>query len=366
MKSKTILIVSSFLLFLSACAPQEDVTGEVDETVVTVIDSNKGDYPILVPFKTSPLRQSYASSFREIDMMEIGARLQEKSKAHFNPKTYSLSEGSLINRERYGNLLRNQSDENPNGLNLKDFAIQDGSVNIQNPEFVSDIVEINFHKSNKIDQVDGVSIALVLKRVQILDPAIGTTHKLSDETLFEVGRTLGLRLYSYLSTLEGMNDVPIFIGLYTQESDVDKLPGKYLPGYYVGHAFFKTRSDQFVRDKESWLLLNEGAAMEVVPEASSGFNRFKKSVDNFSGDENIGVVGKGFLIDDRLQRLQIEIITGSKTYLEMYGLAQLVSQELALFDNYQVPITVDIKIYQKSRIVIEKLPGESVSIIELH
>ena len=200
----------------------------------------------------------------------------------------------------------------------------------------------------------------------MLDPEIGSTHKLSDDTLYDVGQTLGLRLYSYLSTLEGMNDVPIFIGLYVQESDVDRLPGKYLPGHYIGHAYFETRSDQFVRDKESWVLLNENEAMELIPEASSAFSRFRKSIHSFSNDENIGIVGKGFLVDDRLQMLQIELITGSKTYLEMYGLAQFVSQELSLFDNYQVPITVDIRIYQKSRIVVEKLPGKSSEIIEIH
>ena len=366
MKNKYLLMCAAFLVLLTACAPKEEKPVETEKPNISVLNSNKGDYSILVPFKSSPLRQSYASSFREVDMMEIGSRLQEKSKEHFNPKNFALSEGSLIDRERYGNLLNNQTDENPNGLNLKESVIKDGSVTITNPEYVSDVLELNFHKNDKVDVVDGVSVALVLKRVQVLDPKIGSTHKLSDDTLYEVGRTLGLRLYSYLSTLEGMNDVPIFIGLYVQESDVDKLPGKYLPGHYIGHAYFETRSDQFVRDNETWVLLNESSSMEVIPEAASGFSRFKKSIYSFAGDENIGVVGKGFLIDDRLQSLQIEIITGSKTYLEVYGLAQYVSQELSIFDNYQVPITVDIRIYQKSRIVVEKIPGENVKIIELH
>lgn len=366
MKNKTVLLILASLLLLSACAQTEDVKEKDEDAPISVLDSKKGDYSILVPFQSSPLRQSYASSFREVDMMEIGSRLQEKSKEHFNPKNYSLSEGSLIDRERYGNLLRNQSDENPNGLNLSSFEIQDGSVTITDPEFVSDIIEINFHKSDKIDQLDGVSVALVLKRVQVLDPKVGSTHKLSDETLYKVGQTLGLRLYSYLSGLEGMNDIPIYIGLYAQESDVDKLPGKYLPGYYIGHAFFESRSDQFVRDNESWLLLNENTALDIVPEAASGFSRFRKSVYTFASDENIGVVGKGFLVDDRLQRIHIEVITGAKTYLEMYGLAQYVDQQLSFFDGYSVPITVDIKIYQNTRIVIEKQPDKSSEIIELH
>lgn len=365
MKNKLlVIIIVSGLFFLSGCELEEE-TPEPEENLTTIIDTNKEDYSIILPFKSSPLRQSYASSFREIDMMEIGSRLQEKSKEYFDPKSYNLSEGSLINRSRYNNLLGNQTDENPNGLNLKPFEITDGNVEINNPRFVSDLVEINFHKDKDIDQVDGVAVALVLKRVQILDEKTGSTHKLSDETLYKVGQTLGLRLYSYLSTLEGMDDTPIFIGLYTQESDIDKLPGKYLPGYYIGHAFFESRSDQFQKDDEQWILLNENAAMDVVPEAAGGFNRFKNGVIDFASDENIGVVGRGFLIDDRLQNIHIEVTTGSKTYLELHGLAQYMSQELSLFDNYQVPITIDVRIYQKSKIVIEKNPGEASTIIEL-
>ncbi len=366
MKNKYLVVLLVLVLSLTACAPKEKEDDTEVDKPISVVDSDKGEYSILVPFKNSPLRQSYATNFREIDMMEIGSRLQEKSKEFFNPNQYYLSEGSLLNRDRYNNLLGNQTDENPNGLNLKPFEIKDGSVVLKDPRFVSDIVEINFHKSNKMDKVDGVAVALVLKRVQVLDHEIGSTHKLSDETLFEVGRTLGLRLYSYLSSLEGMSDVPIYIALYAQESDVDKLPGKYLPGNYIGHAFFKTRSDQFERNNEKWLLLNSNEARDIVPEASSGFSRFKKNIYEFSGDENIGIVASGFLIDDRLQKINIELITGSKTYLEMYGLAQYVSQELSIFDAYQVPITVDIRIYQNSRVVIEKVPGKDNKIIELN
>lgn len=366
MKNKYFLLILISLIFLSACRPTDEVKDPEKDAPVSVLDSKSGDYSILVPFKTSPLRQSYANSFREIDMMEIGSRLQEKSKEHFNPKNFSLSEGSLIDRERYGNLLSNQTDTNTIGLNLSPYEITDGSVTLTDPQFVSDIIEINFHKDDKLEKIDGVSIALVLKRVQTLDHSIGSSHKLSDDTLYEVGRTLGLRLYSYLSTLEGMNDIPIYIGLYAQESDGDKLPGKYLPGYYLGHAFFESRSDQFVRDNEKWILLNEGTATDIVPEAASGFSRFRKSVYTFAGDENIGVVGKGFLVDDRLQRIDIEIITGSKTYLEMYGLGQYVDQQLSFFDGYQVPITVDIKIYQNTRIVIERQASGESQITELH
>ncbi|CAM3592502.1 CamS family sex pheromone protein [Erysipelothrix urinaevulpis] len=365
MKNKITLLLALMLL-LSACGSKKKEEPVEEDKPVSIVDSNKGDYSILVPFINSPLRQSYASNFREIDMMEIGSGLQERSKEFFDPDKYSVSEGSLIDRDRYNNLLGNQSDKNPNGLNLKPFEIKDGSVTLKDPTFVSDIVEINFHRSNKVDEVDGIAVALVLKRVQILDHKIGSTHKLSDETLFEVGRTLGLRLYSYLSSLEGMGDVPIYIGLYAQESDIDKLPGKYLPGNYIGHAFFKTRSDQFVKDNEQWILLNDKIARDKIPDAASSFSRLRKNIHTFAGDENIGVVASGFLVDDRLQKINIEVVTGSKTYLEIYALSQYINKELAMFDAYQVPVKVDIRIYQKSRVVIERSPGKDSKIIELN
>ena len=365
MKIKQLLLTLLVLVLVTGCIPEDRADEKPDDQPITILESQKGDYPILLPFEYSPLRQEYASYFREVDMMEIGSRLQEKTKEHFDPKDYYISEGSLINEDRYYSLLGYQSDQNPNGLNLKPFEIKDGSVTITDPKFVSDIMEVNFHKTNDLNKIDGMGIALVLKRVQVLDPKIGSTHRLSDEVLYEVGRTLGLRLYSYLTSLEGMSDIPIYIGLYVQESDVDQLPGKYLPGHYIGHAFFESRSDQFVKDNEQWLYLSGNQANDIMPDFSSGFNRFKKSIYKFTSDENVGVVGKGFIINDKLQTVQIEVITGSKTYLELYGLAQFIAEELKIFEEAQVPITVNIKIHQNSRIVLEKEPGKDIKFIEV-
>lgn len=365
MKTKKILLTFLVLVLVTGCIPEDKGETVEEEKPISILEPKKGDYSILLPFQYSPLRQEYANYFREADMMEVGSRLLDKSKEHFDPKKYYVSEGSLINEDRYYSLLGYQSDQNPNGLNLKPFELKDGKVTINDPKFVSDIMEVNFHKTQDVNKIDGMSIALVLKRVQVLDAKIGSTHKLSDEVLYEVGRTLGLRLYSYITSLEGMSDIPIYIGLYVQESDVDQLPGKYLPGHYIGHAFFESRSDQFKKDNEIWLYLNNDMANNLIPDSASVFNRFKKSIHKFTSDENVGVVGKAFLIDDKLQEVQIEVITGSKTYLEIYGLAQYVAEELKLFDEAQVPVTVNMKIHQNTRMIVEKEPGKEVKFIEV-
>lgn len=365
MRKKGLLILL-VLSLLTACniRPENEENPEEPQGE-NILEAKKDDYAILLPFENSPLRQDYANNFREIDMMEIGGRLQEKSKEYFDPKKYYVSEGSVINRDRYYQLLAYQSDRNPNGLNLKPFEIEDQGEKIQDPKFVSDIFEINFHKTEDREQIDGVSIALVLKRVQVLDPEIGSTHELSDDTLYEVGRTLGLRLYSYLSGLEGLADTPIYIGLYVQESDVDQLPGKYLPGHFIGHAFFKTRSDQFTRDDETWLYINSKEAREMIPNAANNFARLERNLADFIADEKVGMVGKVFVEEKSLRRIQIEVITGSKTYLEIYGLAQFLANELDSFDEYQVPVQVDLRIHQRTRFIIEKQAGKDAQIIDV-
>lgn len=363
---KKIFLIFLTVTLLTACniRPKEEEVPEEAQSN-TVLEGKKDDYAILLPFENSPLRQDYANNFREIDMMEIGSRLQEKSKEHFDPKKYYISEGSVIDRDRYYQLLAYQSDRNPNGLNLKPFEIEDQGETIKDPQFVSDLFEINFHKTEDREKIDGVAIGLVLKRVQVLDPDIGSTHKLSDDTLYEVGRTLGLRLYSYLSGLEGLADVPIYIALYVQESDVDQLPGKYLPGHFIGDAFFKTRSDQFTRLDEKWMYINSEEAREIVPNASNNFARLERHLTEFISDEKVGMVGKVFVEEKNLRRIQVEVITGSKTYLEMYGLAQFIANEMNSFDEYQVPIQVDLRIHQRTRFVIEKQPNEEVQIIDI-
>lgn len=351
-------------VLISGCST--DTTGDTGtDEQTTVVSGAAGEYSILTPFEKSKLRQDYGIYFREADMVEIGRQLQEKSKENFSPNSYYLSEGALLDQERYYNLLAYESDTYPYGLNPRQpatYDMPDGTV-LTNPRFVSDIFEINFHKSADRSVIDGVSIALVLKRVQVLDASLGTTYRVDDDTLYKIGESVGLRLQSYLRTLDGMVDVPIYIGLYVQESDVDTLPGKYLPGYYIGHSYSEGSTSQFARDSEQWMFLNSTQASQTIPQLSSDFSIFKTKVTSFMSDENIGVIGKAFIEDNEVSLLQLQITTGSKTYLELYSLTQYVSQELTAFSN--VPLTIDIRINQNTRFVVSKEPQKDPVIISL-
>lgn len=360
---KLILVLMAFLLV--SCASPEAPEEEPDDT--TVVGGGTDAYSILVPFANSPLRQEYTNTYRETDLMEIGRGLLEKSKEPFAPKNYSVSEGSLLTPDRYYELLGRESDTNVYALNKEGNFEPEEGVTLIRPQFVSNLVELNFHKTNSKDKVDAVSVAMVMKRIQLLDPEIGSTYRVEDDVLFEVGRTLGQQLHSYLRTLEGASDIPIMIALYVQESDGDNLPGRYLPGHYIGNALFESaRSGEFTRTQESWVLMNSEQMLNTLPQTYSDFSEFKRTITHFMGDESVGVVGKAFMNGNKATRIQFEITTGPKTYLELHGLAESIKVGLKRFDDLGVDIVTDVMIFQKTRIIINKTAGQEAEIIILN
>lgn len=354
MKYKLLTVMMAMLLVLTACA-QEGPVEEVEPEVV--IQAKAGDYQMLSPFKISPLRQIHAIGFRENDVTEIGRRLLEKSKEHFNIKKYHISEGQVIDVDRYYDLVMFKSDTNPEGLMTKYESLDIDGVTLQKPIFVSDLFEFNFFKPGDSETVEGISVALVLKRLQYIDQQTGTMHTLSDEALFNVGQTIGLQLSAYLRSLERMSDVPIYIALYAQASDMDKLPDNYLPGYFIGDGFSTDRAIQFKSNQEQWIMLSDTQAAEQLPQVESSFSQLKRKVMTFMGDESVGIIGKAFVVENKLDTIRLDINAPAKSYLELHGLGQYVSQEIEQLGGFGVPVKVNISVQGKTRITIVKNPN---------
>lgn len=358
---KKVLIILLIGAFLTGCT-KEDVPDDQEQETVTIVQGEKGDYSIIVPFESSALRQDYGVDFREIDMMEIGSQLLEMTKNDFSPNSYYIGEGTIINRDRYYTLLGYENEDNPNGLNIqKDegFTMSDGVV-LKQPQFVSDIVEINYYNKSDYTKLEGIAFALVLKRVQQNGLE---TYRLSDDDLFTIGSTIGLRFQSYLRGIDGLVDKPIFIGLYVQESDMDVLPGRYLPGYFIGHSFSTSITGEFSRDDSKWYFMNSDTMNSHFPQLTSKYTLFKNNVSSFYKDENISVVGKAFVNGDSVNNIQIQVTTGSKTYVELYALTQYINSQLVDLEDYDV--VVNIRINQTTRFVITKNKGQDAVITKV-
>lgn len=363
---KKIIMLMSLLLILTACSSNDEPADNPIPETIEVVGGGKNEYSIKLPFETSPLRQVYAVNYRETDVMEIGRGLQERSKEVFDPAKYILAEGTLINQQRYYELIRPETAENIYGLNPSEPFTVEGTV-IEKPKFVSDIAELNFHKSKDSTSLDGVSLGLVLKRIQTIDPNTGANIRLKDDVLYEIGVTLAQKLHSYIRTLEGASDIPIYIALYVQESDEDRLPGNYLPGYFIGQSVFESsRNGKFDKIDERWMLLTSDEALKSVPDLYASFSEFSRNIKGFMADENVGIIGKVFVGSKGAQQIVFEVNTGSKTYLELRGLAEAMKAQLSLFDSHAFPINIKIQVFNTTRIIISKEAGKDAIIREFN
>ena len=355
MKRK-LIVPLMLLILIGGCAKQEEIPEDLPSVLVN--PAQKGDYQISTPFKSSPLRQIHAITYRETDIFELGRRLLEKSKTHFPVDKFLVSEGQIIDVDMYYDLISFKSDDNPDGLTTRYETLALDGVTLDNPSFISDIFEYNFHHFGDVDKVEGVAVGLVLQRVQYTDYSTGALHYLSDDALFNVGQTLGLQLAAYLRNEEGMADAPIYIALYAQSSDMDRLPGNYLPGQYIGDGYSKDRTMKFTQNKEKWIMLSDSEASELVPEVESGFYQLRNKIIGFVGDESTGLIGRAFVVENELSSIRLEVNIAPKTYLELYALGQYITQEIDEFSKFEVPVKVDIHVLGNTRVTITKNVNE--------
>jgi protein involved in sex pheromone biosynthesis len=356
MKRKLLVVGLVGLLILVGCGSKSKGDGDVDDTIVK---TEKGEYDLIAPFEASPIRYMHAINYREQDVMEVGRRLIEKSKEHFSTDSYRMSEGQVINETRYSELMTYKSTNNPNGLMTRyDGGLEIDGVKLERPVFLNGIFEIAFHK-DKGTKVDGVSVALVLNRNQTIDSSTGAYHRLSDEALFKVGQSMGIQLGAYIRSLGNLSDVPIYIALYAQSSSEDKLPGNYLPGYYIGDALVKDNAASFKTNKEGWLMLSDTEATKKIPNVAAEFRNLRSGVTFFTGDESTSLIGKAFLVDNKLELINYEVNVGAKTFMEMYSVGRYIMAQLNDSENLDVELKVNIKTYQNTRAVIIKRPHEA-------
>ena len=372
---KKILTIILALLVLTGCIQgSKTPTNETTETT-QIVSAGKGEYSIITPYSSSPLRQGYATAMREIDTIEIGSRLQELSKEYFSPSTYYIAEGSIITQEHYQHLINRRSDDYPYSLNspsdgsepyvekVKDEkGIVTKTVTIPNPMFVHSIYEMNFYKNKDKAELNGISLGVVLDRNQIVNRETGLTQAITDESLFQIANDIiSPRLESYMRKIPGMETMPMMIGFYVQDSVDDTLNGRYLPGHFIGHAYYDNAKTipTLTANNERWMYMGSTLATQQLPQSSSNFQIFKRRVQDFIADESVGVVGQAFVVDNEVKKYVIEITMGAKTQLEFHGLTQYVSTLISSIESNQVPVVVNIKLFQNTRAVINYQPGSN-------
>lgn len=349
---KKLLVIILSILMMSGCTKAEP------KDQPTILESSDpADYDVLVPFDASPIRYNHGIYLGETDLLDIGSRLQNNAKAAFSVSDYYLSEGQVLTITRANSLLKREATDNPYGLNPPKDSLFDsgvGTIKIQDAVLVADIMEIDFYAKEDPTTLTGMGLAVVFNQTFDVN---GTAVTVTDAKLKEYAETVGRKLERYIRTLQGYENITIYMALYTTQK-IDAT----LPGHFFSQATFTAREGQFEAINEEWVFFPSQTALTKDVQTSSAFSDLRNAIVDFT-PESFGTVGEGLYVDGSLRSLKITVTLQAKTYAEVYALTRLISDQLSSFNHENYDIIVRITSNFTTVALIKLTEADTLSVI---
>ena len=355
-KNKSFVFLSLLIFVLSACSPVLDDSGgtgnsegtEAPQNSSNVVTRNQlgADYyrPALDEegrYLTSKNRGITLNLNSGINISLFEKDLMRLSQESFPTDEYFMQEGQKLPGDLVNTWVGRESEDNPEGLNPPETGDDDDRA----PNYLNSILEFDFFTETDDGlQLSGVSIGLAMNSIDYY-PAYqyGPTleQEISSEEVLSEGQKIADEVVRRMREMDGLEDIPIFVGIYEQAAQ-DALAG----GVYVAGGQSTDGSDSI----QSWDTLNENRLIFPLEGSDSAegnaFANFQSEVEDFFPNIS-GVTGQAHYVDDQLQDLTIEIMT------QFYGEAEMVSftQYLKQSATTYLPGEIDVEIVVES-------PGE--------
>lgn len=365
MKKTTILFLG-VLLLLSSCAPS--ITDDNDNNEVVENDENEeskqetslvpsdklseSNYQTPVPYKTSAARgiiTKQVANRLDIDEMEEG--LRDHSKSVFDPDDYLFEEGQYLDEDTVYDWLEK-------GPEIEEILSEDEADKISEEDedslFMSHILEQNFlERDDDKTELAGVSIGLALKSVYQKDD--GSVKTIPKKDVQEEGEEIAEKILERARKVDGLEDVPIMIGLYSEESENSPVSGNYIAKADVDDG------DMSIKD---WDDIDEEHVLFPSDDAEDDHFEEYQVIEDF-GDEikdyfpnYVGVIGKGFYTDDELEKLNLEIPLDFNGKGEIIAFTQYVNGLIK--DMFPVGYNLEVEITSSDELesIIYQEPDE--------
>ncbi|GEL76695.1 CamS family sex pheromone protein [Tenuibacillus multivorans] len=365
---KRMAILLTVLIVVSGCAPQydteeeviQDNTEETDEEQRFIVPNNisENEYQTILPYQPSAARgviTNQVSNRYDIDELEQG--LIRHAKSTFDPEEYLFQEGQYLTEDM---ILGWIDDLNPADKNSPDKEYHE-----ENPRVFSHVLEHNYLVRGEENRVElaGITLGIALKSEYAFQTEIGgTTYytEISMEEMLETGKEVTENLLSRIRDIEELQEVPIMVALYRENKTNAITPGNYVAKAEVEPL--EQTVNEWETINENYVLFPSNEAETDYYEQSETMREFSQSVQNYFPNY-IGVVGKGFYINDQLQELSINIPIEFYGKQEVIGLTQhLYGLILEHFpNNYDVEVTVESPSKQEALLIREAGEEEPIT-----
>lgn len=363
---KIMMILFALTLLLAGCAPnfnkQEEVIEENknadEQAIIPNYNISDSYYRTILPFKPSEARGLVVNNINtKYDLTEFETGLMRVAQNNFDTEKFFFQEGqhldrdtirSWLNREyTAGQLKKHKLEENEN-LGLNPIDDEKGDIEERNekaPIYLAHILEHNYLVKDGDEKVKlgGVVIGLAMNSVHYYQKEqYGATFEkpIGHKEIEEEGKKMAEEILTRLRGMEGLENVPITIALFEQQSRTSVVPGNFFAYAHAGEGSNKLGGWEKVDEK--YVLFPSGEAEKNHREDLTSFLNFKQDVEKYFPNFN-GVIGNGFYIGDQLNQLNIEIPIQFYGKAEAVGFTQYVTSRIMnMFPEYisvQVNIT---------------------------
>ncbi len=353
-----LLVVS---LFATGCVPgfekQEEVVQDpaqqenTEQAIVPRYKISDDYYQTILPYKPGETRGQIAPRLNSrVDVEELETGLMRMAQEVFPSDKFLYQEGQYIKRDTIRNWLGrvDPDDEDTTGLNpplIRGVDTED--TNEKSPIYLAHIQEQNYLVRKGEEQVElgGVSIGIALNSVHyynLTDEEGGYPREyvIPDDELETEGKKIAEEVIRRVRGMEGLENVPIIIGLYKQSPANAVVPGSFIAKANV--ATGDNSIGKWEEVNEEYHLFPNSDTTELYRDDAVRFENFKLDIDDYFPNHT-GVIGKGYYRDGELQQLSIEVNMEFNGKAELIGFTQyvtgLVVEHFPNYINLQVSIS---------------------------
>lgn len=328
MKRKSWIPAVISLALLTGCIPSKDTKviteTEKSEEAATIIPSmqiSEQYYRTLLPYQESASRGLVVSNiYSKYDVKEVESGLLRLSQRTFSPDDYFFQEGQMLDGEVLSSWLA-RSSQVKEGLNpSRPKGNMTAELAKKAPIYLAHIVEQNYLVKSGENEVKlgGVSIGLAMNSTYYYQKEdFGATYEepIPQAVIEQQGKKMANEIVKRMRAIEGLETVPITVGLFRQESRNSIVPGTYFATGVVGEG--KGSVADWTGINEEYVLFPQPVSEEKYREVGQSFNNFKQDVEEYFSNFT-SIVGTGFYQEDRIKKLTIDIP------IQFYGTAEII------------------------------------------
>jgi len=339
---------------LAGCVPslkndtevvQSDAKDKEEATIIPNLQLDDQYYRTLLPYKESASRGLIVSNiYSKYDITEAESGLLRLSQNAFDPSKYFFQEGQYLDKKTATSwLLRSsQADDGLNPATNNKMSPTERATKA--PIYLAHIVEQNYLEKagkNKV-KLAGVSIGLALNSIYYYQKEdYGATYEepIPEQALTKQGEKIAAQVIQRLRQKEGLENVPMVVGLFKQQSRSSIVPGTYIAYGIVDEG--SNKISEWKSIKEEYVLFPTNDSEENYREMNQYFKFFKQDIEKYFSNYT-NVIGTGFYQDNKIKKLNIDIPIKFYGTSEIVGFTQFMAG--AVIDQFPKGLKVEVNV----------------------